>query len=64
MQVLLALVLVVVFLSTVTLADWCQPTGSSSVGSSGTYCRYDAAYLADGGDGWGVLQVRARSSAL
>jgi hypothetical protein len=31
MQVLLALVLVVVFLSTVTLADWCQPTGSSKV---------------------------------
>ena len=34
MQVLLALVLVVVFLSTVTLADWCQPTGSSKVSKS------------------------------
>jgi hypothetical protein len=63
MQVLLALVLVVVFLSTVTLADWCQPTGSSSVGSSGTYCRYDAAYLADGGDGWGVQTCECQTSS-
>eukprot|EP01043_Picozoa_sp_COSAG02_P065825 COSAG02_NODE_10049_length_2038_cov_2.604951_2_plen_191_part_00 len=60
---MLPFALAVTFLSTATLADWCQPPGSSGVANAGTYCRYDPAYLADGGDGWGVQTCVCQTSS-